>query len=99
MNHPYLYPDEAPWTDDYYELRQIRSHCYSPLMDNLGQFPVKINHHLSVTSEEQDAIVNALHFFHEYFSGDGISIPDWRDVANDQRLDLFDQLARKIATA
>jgi hypothetical protein len=21
MNHPYLYPDEAPWTEDYRELR------------------------------------------------------------------------------
>jgi hypothetical protein len=25
MNHPYLYPDEAPWTDDYWELRAIRN--------------------------------------------------------------------------
>lgn len=24
MNHPYLYPDEAPWTEDYEELRAIR---------------------------------------------------------------------------
>lgn len=24
MNHPYLYPDEAPWTADYAELRAIR---------------------------------------------------------------------------
>lgn len=99
MNHPYLYPDEAPWTDDYYELRQIRSHSYSPLMDYLGQFPVKINHHLSVSSEEQEAIVNALAFFYDYFSGGDINIPDWRDVANDQRLELFNELARKIATA
>lgn len=22
MNHPYLYPDEAPWTEDYAELRE-----------------------------------------------------------------------------
>lgn len=26
MNHPYLYPDEAPWTDDYQELKEIRWH-------------------------------------------------------------------------
>jgi len=26
MNHPYLYPDEAPWTDDYHELLEIRWH-------------------------------------------------------------------------
>lgn len=25
MNHPYLYPDEAPWTEDYQELRDIRA--------------------------------------------------------------------------
>jgi len=24
MNHPYLYPDQAPWTDDYHELIDIR---------------------------------------------------------------------------
>ena len=24
MNHPYLYPDEAPWTDDYQELLAAR---------------------------------------------------------------------------
>jgi hypothetical protein len=23
MNHPYLFPDEAPWTEDYHELRAI----------------------------------------------------------------------------
>lgn len=23
MNHPYLYPDEAPWTEDYQELRDL----------------------------------------------------------------------------
>lgn len=26
MNHPYLYPDEAPWTDDYQELKEIRAY-------------------------------------------------------------------------
>lgn len=99
MNHPYLYPDQAPWTDDYYELRQIRTLRNSTTMDYLGQFPVKINHHLSVTPEEQEAIVNALHFFYEYFSGSDTSISDWRDVAADSRLELFNQLATKIATA
>ena len=24
MNHPYLYPDEAEWTDDYRDLQAIR---------------------------------------------------------------------------
>ena len=23
MNHPYLYPDQAPWTEDYQDLMQI----------------------------------------------------------------------------
>ena len=26
MNHPYLFPDEAPWTEDHQELREIRTH-------------------------------------------------------------------------
>lgn len=29
MNHPYLYPDEAPWTDDYAELRSLRKRHHS----------------------------------------------------------------------
>lgn len=30
MNHPYLYPDEAPWTEDYQELQEIRwYHAFS----------------------------------------------------------------------
>lgn len=99
MNHPYLYPDEAPWTDDYQELQHIRWHHHFASMDYLGQFPVKINHHLSVTPEERDAIVNALLFFQEYFSDDDICIADWRDVAKDSRLQLFSELAHQVATA
>ncbi len=98
MNHPYLYPDQAPWTDDYQELRLIRN-LRNSTMDYLGQFPVKIQHHFAVTPEEQEAIVNALEFFYEYFSDADICVPDWRDVAQDSRLELFSQLARKIATA
>jgi hypothetical protein len=26
MNHPYLYPDEAPWTEEYQDLRELRTH-------------------------------------------------------------------------
>jgi hypothetical protein len=98
MNHPYLYPDEAPWTDDYQELRLIRK-LRNSTMDYLGQFPVKIQHHFAVTPEEQNALVNALEFFYEYFSDDDVCVPDWRDVAKDSRLELFHQLATKIATA
>jgi len=97
MNHPYLYPDQAPWTDDYHELIQIRSHCYNP-MQNLGQFPTRSQFHLAITEEEQDALVNALSFFYDYFGPGQTSISDWRDVANDQRLELFQQLSKKIAT-
>lgn len=25
MNNPYLYPEDAPWTDEYQELKEIRS--------------------------------------------------------------------------
>ena len=25
VNHPYMFPDEAPWTDDYYELKALRT--------------------------------------------------------------------------
>lgn len=99
MNHPYLYPDEAPWTDDYVELQEIRWHHHFSSMNYLGQFPVRTQHHFAVTPEEQDALVNALHFFHEYFSDSEICIKDWRDVAKDQRLELYTQLAVKIATA
>lgn len=52
MNHPYLYPDQAPWTDDYADLQELRWHRRFSSMNYLGQFPVKINHHLSVTPEE-----------------------------------------------
>jgi hypothetical protein len=30
MNHPYRYPDEAPWTEDYAELRAIRRARHAP---------------------------------------------------------------------
>ena len=66
-------------------------------MQNLGQFPVKINHHLSITDEERDALVNACAFFHEFFTEGQQCVTHWRDVARDQRLELFDQLSTKIA--
>jgi hypothetical protein len=24
MNHPYMFPDEAPWTEDYHELKALQ---------------------------------------------------------------------------
>lgn len=24
MNHPYMYPDQCPWTEDYWELQELR---------------------------------------------------------------------------
>ena len=30
MNHPYLYPDQAEWTEDYQELKEIRAHRSIP---------------------------------------------------------------------
>ena len=24
MNHPYMFPDEAPWTDEYADLQHVR---------------------------------------------------------------------------
>lgn len=66
-------------------------------MQHLGQFPVKVNQHFSVTPEELNALVNACAFFHEYFSGGEISMSDWKDVARDERLELYAQLASKFA--
>jgi len=98
MNHPCLYPDQAPWTDDYHELQEIRWHHHFSSMQNLGQFPTRSQFHLAITEEEQCALVNALSFFHDYFGPGQTSISDWRDVANDQRLELFQHLSTKIAT-
>lgn len=38
MNHQYLYPDEAPWTPDYQELRDLW----------------RFNNHLSTDSNNDD---------------------------------------------
>jgi hypothetical protein len=68
-------------------------------MDHFGQFPVRIQQHFAVTPEEQDALVNALVFFHDYFSPGETNLADWRDVAQDQRLGLYSSLANKLATS
>ena len=64
-------------------------------MQNLGKLT---NHHLIISDEEQLALVNALAFFHEFFSDGLCDLKEWHEIARDQRIELFDQLARKIAT-
>lgn len=66
-------------------------------MQHLGQFPVKVNQHFSATPEELNALVNACAFFHEYFTDGEICLKDWKDVARDERLELYEQLASKFA--
>ena len=65
-----------------------------------------INHHIIITDEEQNMIVNALAFFQEFFSnvenaasGAHHSWEEWQDVADDTNLDAVDALATKIATS
>ena len=65
---------------------------------------VTINHHIIITDEEQDMIVNALTFFDEAYLGNSPLtardlINKWRAVANDTRLSHLDTLATKIATS
>jgi hypothetical protein len=66
-------------------------------MNYLGQFPVKVNQHFSASPEELNALVNACAFFYEYFSGDDICMSDWKDVARDEYLERYKQLASKFA--
>ena len=65
---------------------------------------VTINHHIIITDEEQDMIVNALAFFDEAYLGNSPLtardlINKWRAVAADTRLSHLDTLATKIATS
>lgn len=66
-------------------------------MQHLGQFPVKVNQHFSASPEELNALVNACSFFYEYFSGGEICMSDWKEVARDEYLDRYKQLASKFA--
>ena len=57
-----------------------------------------------VSNEEQNMIVNALAFFHDFFkyAGDGYRkemVEHWQDVADDSNTKQFDSLATKIATS
>jgi hypothetical protein len=63
-----------------------------------------INHHIIITDEEQNMIVNALAFYNQFFkySGDGFrkeTVEEWQDVADDTNLCAVDALATKIATS
>jgi MinD-like ATPase involved in chromosome partitioning or flagellar assembly len=66
---------------------------------------VVTNHHIVVTSQEQEAIVNALAFFDWMFyqsigeEGSDWSMKDWKDVAKEYPSDLMDKLATKVATS
>ena len=41
MNHPYMFPDEAPWTEDYYELRNIRMVRYIQQNTNAERYELE----------------------------------------------------------
>ena len=63
-----------------------------------------INHHIIITDEEQNMIVNALAFFEQSFQLGSNTPPsdvveEWQDVADDTNLDAVDALATKIATS
>ena len=65
---------------------------------------VVTNHHIVITDEEQNMIVNALTFFDQAFlKNRELSLiewmEEWRDVANDTRMSHLDELANKIATS
>ena len=63
-----------------------------------------INHHIIITDEEQNMIVNALAFFEQSFQLGSNTPPsdvveEWQDVADDTNLDAVDALATKIANS
>ena len=63
-----------------------------------------MNHHIIITDEEQNMIVNALAFFEQFFQKGSSTPPsdvveEWQDVADDTNLSALDSLATKIATS
>ena len=63
-----------------------------------------MNHHIIITDEEQNMIVNALAFFEQSFQLGSNTPPsdvveEWQDVADDTNLDAVDALATKIANS
>lgn len=72
-------------------------------MRYLGHGYKPTNHHLVITEEEQNMLVNALTFFHDVYSkrqAHPVStlIEDWQLTADDTNLADVDALATKIAT-
>lgn len=37
VNHPYMFPDEAPWTEDYHELKALRQR-HNPENDDHSRY-------------------------------------------------------------
>ena len=65
---------------------------------------ISIDHHIIISDEEQDMIVNALAFFHEFFKYTGDDYrkeitSEWQIVATDSNVNAFNSLATKIATS
>lgn len=68
-------------------------------MDYLGRLPVQTNLHLIITPQECNALFNAVSFFHAFFKTEhDIDISEWNLIASDEPLQLYDQLASKLAT-
>lgn len=72
-------------------------------MINLGRGYRADTHHIAITDEEADLLVNALSCFHQVFEQPGCINRDalewWKIVAADTRIQLADELATKIAAA
>lgn len=70
-------------------------------MNYFGKGPTQ--HHLVITEEEQNMIVNALTFFHAAFDPHrdcslSCLFSLWEDVARDTSLERVDKLATQVAT-
>ena len=71
---------------------------------------VKINHHIVLTDKEQEAVVNALAYFHwifySHFAKSRMTAEEiaqehehWKDVVKEYENNFMDILASKIATS
>lgn len=72
-------------------------------MNYLGIGKGPTQHHLVITEEEQNMIVNALTFFHAMFNPRRTDAAvdiyhEWQDVARDTSLEHMDKLATQVAT-
>ena len=64
-------------------------------MDHLGTLT---NHHLALTDRELEMVINALAFFHAYYSQSAESFngASWQDIAADTHLPSVDGLATRL---